>query len=316
MDNKRNNSRKRDRAKDRDREKENITGGRSSAETADTRKRASGSDRSHVAHNTKRKKKGMDGISLTILLVAVCVFVFSAYQLVLTLVPYYSGGEEYDKIKSLAIISDVVDDAADDVEAGVADATKFKVDFDVLMQQNPDTVAWLRFDAPEIISYPVVKSADNNEYLTKTFTANDNKLGAIFMDMRNQSDFQSRNTFIYGHNLKMGGEMFSQLNEYASEDFYKQHPNFYIYTPDGKTRTYQVFAAAVVKDTSDQYNLDYASDEAFSQYIEMCKSASNYQTDAAVDQSSSIVSLSTCTNVNDDERFLLQGVLVSEESAE
>ena len=80
-------------------------------------------------------------------------------------------------------------------------------------------------------------SADNNEYLTKTFSANDNKLGAIFMDMRNQNDFSDRNTFIYGHNMKVGGEMFSQLNEYASEDFYKAHPYFYIYTPDGKTRT-------------------------------------------------------------------------------
>ena len=54
------------------------------------------------------------------------------------------------------------------------------------------------------------------------------------MDMRNQNDFSDRNTFIYGHNMKVGGEMFSQLNEYASEDFYKAHPYFYIYTPDGK----------------------------------------------------------------------------------
>ena len=45
------------------------------------------------------------------------------------------------------------------------------------------------FDEPSIISYPVVKSADNKEYLTKTFTESDNKLGAIFMDMRNTSDF-------------------------------------------------------------------------------------------------------------------------------
>ncbi len=33
----------------------------------------------------------------------------------------------------------------------------FKVDFDVLLQENPDTVAWIRFDEPSIISYPVVK---------------------------------------------------------------------------------------------------------------------------------------------------------------
>ena len=51
-----------------------------------------------------------------------------------------------------------------------------------------------------------MKSADNKEYLTKTFTESDNKLGAIFMDMRNTSDFSDKNTMIYGHNMKIGGE--------------------------------------------------------------------------------------------------------------
>lgn len=49
------------------------------------------------------------------------------------------------------------------------------------------------------------------------------KLGAIFMDMKNKSDFSDRNTMIYGHNLKVGGEMFSQLKKYEEESFYKEH---------------------------------------------------------------------------------------------
>ncbi len=301
----------------------------------------------------RKKKKGWDPLSLTVLLIALCVFVFSAYQLAMMMVPYYTGGEEYDEIKNLAIVSDKIGE-------GVEEAPKFQVDFDKLVQENPDTVAWLRFDQPSIISYPVVKSADNNEYLTKTFSANDNKLGAIFMDMRNQNDFSDRNTFIYGHNMKVGGEMFSQLNEYASEDFYKAHPYFYIYTPDGKTRTYEVFSAGVVKDSAEVYNLNITTDEEFEAYLAECKSTSNYVPDGktrtyevfsagvvkdsaevynlnittdeefeaylaeckstsnyvtspGVDRNSKIVSLSTCTNVNEDERFLLQGVLIKEE---
>ena len=181
-------------------------------------------------HKKPSGKKGVVGEVLTtvILIAAICVFIFSAYQLVLMLVPYYSGGKEYDDVKKLAIIQDDTDkDGGEDKGDG------FKVDFDALLKENPDTVAWLRFDEPAVISYPVVKSADNEEYLTKTFSANDNKLGAIFMDMRNSKEFTDLNTFIYGHNLKVGGEMFSQLNEYASEDFCKAHPYFYIYTPNG-----------------------------------------------------------------------------------
>ena len=254
----------------------------------------------------RKKKKGWDPLSLTVLLIALCVFVFSAYQLAMMMVPYYTGGEEYDEIKNLAIVSDKIGE-------GVEEAPKFQVDFDKLVQENPDTVAWLRFDQPSIISYPVVKSSDNNEYLTKTFSAIENKLGAIFMDMRNQNFFSDRNTFIYGHNMKVGGEMFSQLNEYASEDFYKAHPYFYIYTPDGKTRTYEVFSAGVVKDSAEVYNLNITTDEEFEAYLAECKSTSNYVTSPGVDRNSKIVSLSTCTNVNDDERFLLQGVLIKEE---
>ena len=262
-----------------------------------------GAAQGHSGKKRRRKNKKVDVVSTTILIVAVCVFVFSLYQLVMMMVPYYSGVKEYDKVKDLAITMDK--------DSGKGDG--FQVDFDVLKEQNPDTIAWIRFEEPSVISYPVVKSADNNEYLTKTFTANDNKLGTIFMDMRNNSEFTDRNTFIYGHNLKVGGEMFSQLSEYSSEDFCKEYPNFFIYTPDGKIRTYKVFSAAVVKDTADNYNMTYATEEEYTKYLQMCKETSNYSVDVTLDASSKIVSLSTCTNINDDERFLVQGVLVKEQ---
>lgn len=266
------------------------------------RKRTAGSRPSQKSRG-KKKNAVREAVSITILLVAVCVFVFSLYQLALMLIPYYTGGQEYDKVKSLAIITDK------DADDG---SGEFQVDFDALLAENPDTVAWIRFEEPSIISYPVVKSRDNNEYLTKTFSANDNKLGAIFMDMRNNSSFADRNTMIYGHNLKVGGEMFSQLNEYAKEEFCTEHPYFYIYTPDGKEHTYQVFSAGIVKDTAENYKLSYASDEEWLAYLELCKNSSNYNVDVELNTQSKIVSLSTCTNVNEDERFLLQGVLVEE----
>lgn len=250
----------------------------------------------------KRKKKG--GIELwptLLLIVSVCVFVFSAYRLVTSLIPYYEGGKVYADVKKLAI-------------EGGDEKTGFQVDFEKLLSQNKDTVAWIRFDEPKVISYPVVKSVDNEEYLTKTFVESENKLGAIFMDMRSTSDFSDRNTFIYGHNLNIGGEMFSQLLEYKKEDFAKAHPYFYIYTPDGKQRTYQVFSAAVVEDISDNYTLSFESDEAYEKYLQHCKESSLYQVDTEkpLDRAAKIVSLSTCTNVRDEDRFLVQGILVEE----
>ena len=256
------------------------------------------SERAMSKKKKQQKRARFNVASSVVLVAAVCVFVFSLYQLVSMLVPYYSGGKIYDEIKDLAITAD-------------EDGSGFQVDFDALMKENSDTVAWIRFDEPAIISYPVVKSADNNEYLTKTFTANDNKLGAIFMDMRNSSDFSDRNTFIYGHHLNVGGEMFSELLEYESESFCKDHPNFYIYTPDGHVRTYTVFSAGVVKDTADNYKIEYASDAEYEEYLKLCQDSSNYTVDVELNAQSQIVSLSTCTNVRDDERFLVQGVLTA-----
>ena len=246
----------------------------------------------------KQKRAAFDIISGTILIVAVCVFVFSLYQLVMMLIPYHTGGKEYEEIQDLAITAD-------------SDGTGFSVDFDALLEINPDTIAWIRFDEPSIINYPVVKSADNNEYLTKTFAENDNKLGAIFMDMRNSSDFSDRNTIIYGHHLNVSPDMFSRLHLYEDEEFCKEHPDFYIYTPDGKVRTYTVFSAGVVNAAADNYDIEFASDEEFEQYIELCRESSNYQVDVDVNAQSQIISLSTCTGDQRDERFLLQGVLTA-----
>lgn len=246
----------------------------------------------------KQKRAAFDVLSGTILIVAVCVFVFSLYQLAIMLIPYHTGGQEYEEIQNLAVTAD-------------EDGSGFSVDFDALLEINPDTIAWIRFDEPSIINYPVVKSADNNEYLTKTFAENDNKLGAIFMDKRNSSDFSDRNTIIYGHHLNVSPEMFSRLHLYEDEEFCREHPNFYIYTPDGSVRTYTVFSAGIVNAAANNYDVEFASDEEFEQYIELCRESSNYQVDVEVNAQSQILSLSTCTGDQRDERFLLQGVLTA-----
>ena len=278
-----------------DRRRRRAAHARKRARRAETgRREAGGKGRK----KKNQKRAAFDVVSGTILIVAVCVFAFSLYQLAMMLIPYHTGGQEYKEIQNLAVTAD-------------EDGSGFSVDFDALLEINPDTIAWIRFDEPSIINYPVVKSADNNEYLTKTFAENDNKLGAIFMDMRNSSDFSDRNTIIYGHHLNVSPEMFSRLHLYEDEEFCREHPNFYIYTPDGSVRTYTVFSAGIVNAAANNYDVEFASDEEFEQYIELCRESSNYQVDVEVNAQSQILSLSTCTGDQRDERFLLQGVLTA-----
>ena len=232
------------------------------------------------------------------------MFAVSAYKLYGIFSEYNKGDKEYQKIQDLVINTEKKDDTKEEA---------FSVDFEKLLEMNSDVVGWIRFDEPSEINYPVVQGRDNEEYLKRTFEANTNKLGTLFVDVNNPGDFSGRNTFIYGHNMK-NGSMFAQLLKYKDDSFYKEHPYFHIYTPDGKVRTYEIFSAGVVKDTSDSYIMDYADDAAFQTYIDYIKQQSAYPTSAEVTTASKIVSLSTCTNVRDDERFLVHGVMIKEEA--
>lgn len=256
-------------------------------------------------HRGRRKKKGGSNIvSNIILVIAIVVFAVSAYKLYGIFSEYNKGDKEYQKIQDLVINTEKKDDTKEET---------FSVDFEKLLEMNSDVVGWIRFDEPSEINYPVVQGRDNEEYLKRTFEANTNKLGTLFVDVNNPGDFSGRNTFIYGHNMK-NRSMFAQLLKYKDDSFYKEHPYFYIYTPDGKVRTYEIFSAGVVKDTSDSYIMDYADDAAFQTYIDYIKQQSAYPTSAEVTTASKIVSLSTCTNVRDDERFLVHGVMIKEEA--
>lgn len=256
-------------------------------------------------HRGRRKKKGGSNIvSNIILVIAIVVFAVSAYKLYGIFSEYNKGDKEYQKIQDLVINTEKKDDTKEEA---------FSVDFEKLLEMNSDVVGWIRFDEPSEINYPVVQGRDNEEYLKRTFEANTNKLGTLFVDVNNPGDFSGRNTFIYGHNMK-NGSMFAQLLKYKDDSFYKEHPYFYIYTPDGKVRTYEIFSAGVVKDTSDSYIMDYVDDAAFQTYIDYIKQQSAYPTSAEVTTASKIVSLSTCTNVRDDERFLVHGVMIKEEA--
>ena len=256
-------------------------------------------------HRGRRKKKGGSNIvSNIILVIAIVVFAVSAYKLYGIFSEYNKGDEEYQKIQDLVINTEKKDDTKEET---------FSVDFEKLLEMNSDVVGWIRFDEPSEINYPVVQGRDNEEYLKRTFEASTNKLGTLFVDVNNPGDFSGRNTFIYGHNMK-NGSMFAQLLKYKDDSFYKEHPYFYIYTPDGKVRTYEIFSAGVVKDTSDSYIMDYADDAAFQTYIDYIKQQSAYPTSTEVTTASKIVSLSTCTNVRDDERFLVHGVMIKEEA--
>lgn len=242
-----------------------------------------------------RKARRKNMILNVILVAAIVVFCVSAFKLLQIGKGYKDGQSEYEKVRDVAIKS------ADDKE-------KFRVDFDELMKINDDTVGWIRFyKEPSQINYPVVQGEDNDLYLHKTFSANENTLGAIFVDAAASSDFTDKNTIIYGHRMK-DGSMFRKLEEYKDKDFWKENPYFYIYTPDGREITYKIYSVGQVLDTSDTYLTSFASDEEYQTFLDMTMKEADYDTGVKVTTDDTVVTLSTCTAASDEHRFVVRGV--------
>jgi len=262
--------------------------------------------------NKTGKNRKRSVVSNIILAIAVCIFVFSAYKLISIYSEYHKGDKEYDNI-----VEDAIEIQTPQEEEMVKGEEKPKVhaslivDFEKLKKVNKDVVAWIQFDEPERINYPIVKGEDNDKYLTTTYEGKKNSSGAIFMDANNSGEFADRNTFIYGHNMK-NGSMFGQLRKFKTKDYYEQNPYFYIYTPDGKEVKYQIFAVCIVEDTSRSYTRFYNSDEEYVDYLKYLKSIARYDTGVEVNAESKIVSLSTCTNVSETQRLLVHGVKIGE----
>ena len=263
-------------------------------------------------HHRGRRKSSV--LSNVILVIALAVFAFSAYKLISIYSEYHKGDKEYDNIveEAIEVQTPKGEETEKEQEAQKPKVhVSLKVDFEKLQKANKDVVAWIQFDEPERINYPVVKGEDDDKYLSTTFEGKKNSSGAIFMDANNSGEFADRNTFIYGHNMK-NGSMFGQLRKFKAKDYCEQNPYFYIYTPDGKEVKYQIFAVCIVEDTSRSYTRFYNNDQEYLDYLKYIKSIARYDTGVEVNAESKIVSLSTCTNVSETQRLLVHGVKISE----
>ncbi len=72
-----------------------------------------------------------------------------------------------------------------------------------LKELNSDIVGWITLDDTSI-DFPVVKGADNDDYLDKNYLHEYSTGGSIFLDYRNDALFGDQYSVIYGHNIRSG----------------------------------------------------------------------------------------------------------------
>lgn len=259
-------------------------------------------------------------ISILIPAILVLVILVSGGLFLRDLLEYRAADKVYDKldgfITEAPANSFVPDEEAPEVEVtgAVPDETvhavypKLDIDFDALKDVNGDFVGVLYVPALEL-RYPVVKSRDNNDYLSRTFEGTRNSAGSIFLDMNASISLNDSNSIIFGHNMK-NGSMFGSLQKFLQDDsLAESDPYFYIYQ-DGRILKYRIFAYYTTLVDSDVY-YGFQDAAGYGRYVAKAISSSAYKPATTFDFMGypPMVVLSTCYGSGHVYNFVVHGVL-------
>lgn len=237
----------------------------------------------------KRKNKMISGIAYLVAIVLIAFAGVSAFK------TYSLRSKVKADLKVDKVIQKEVGPVMTKAKDKESDPLK-NLNWDEVKALSPNIVAWITVPGTSV-NYPIMKADDNSFYLTHDYAGNKNDLGSIFIDYRQLTDFSSKNTFIYGHNVLMdiADAKFTELNGYLKQDFYSEHKQVLIYTPE---KVIQGKVLAAHSDTSDTYSntRKFDSDEAFNDYLAFMVKHSVIKSDINSSDVKKIVTLWTCTS--------------------
>lgn len=186
---------------------------------------------------------------------------------------------------------------------------RYVFDFERLQTINSEVIGWIVIEDTEI-DYPVVQAADNEKYIRTGLDGNEHNAGCIFADHRNQTPFWEKNTILYGHNQK-NHKMFHDLVKFLDADFALTHPYFTVYLCDGTVQTWEVAASFLTDSASDVYQVDFYEGHTFADHINYIMPQSKVDFGVHPREDQIFLTLSTCTNENENDRYVVIARLVS-----
>lgn len=232
-------------------------------------------------------------IRKVLLVICVCVFAYSAFQLGSIFYNYYKTEKD-----SEALVENYISEPAKKVEGEKEDPLKRVIDFQKLQERNKDVIGWLYIPDSKI-DEPILKGASNDTYLRMDIDKQSKTAGQVFIDEINSKDFSDDNTIIYGHNMR-NGSRFHDLRYYIEKEFYDEHNLVYIYLPNQTINVYKVYSANIINANSNFYQkgIDYTK------YIQEAQTKAK-QVSKVSDQQKPLILLSTCYGNNTDSRYVV-----------
>ena len=216
------------------------------------------------------------------------------------------------KYNELAIL---VDDTAPSTEYSITlaqdeeEELKVLKKYEAVYQKNKKVVGWLSIPDTKI-DYPVMQTVNNDYYLDHNFDQEYDKNGSIFLDKDCDPGHPNDNMIIYGHHMK-SGKMFGNLNYYAKESYYEEHPyiNFDTIYEEGTYQVMYVFRSQIYNEEDIVFKyykfIDATSEDEFYSNLEEMQAISLYDTGVRAVYGDKLITLSTCDSSANNGRFVV-----------
>lgn len=173
-----------------------------------------------------------------------------------------------------------------------------------LLALNDDLVGWVTIPGT-MIDYPVMHTPNDPEYyLHRDFYQKYSFSGTPFLDADCTVD--SQHWVLYGHHMN-NGTMFADLVDFRDSDFRSTHSTVYIDTLDTRY-TYEVicgFYQEADGDTWTQGYFAYETAEEFAVFQAHCNASALFGSLADATFDDHLLSLVTCSGIDDNIRFVL-----------
>lgn len=184
-----------------------------------------------------------------------------------------------------------------------------------LYELNNDLFGWISIDGTDL-NYPVMKTPDDEEfYLRRGYDKKYSRSGVPFLDK--DCTVEGKNFIVYGHNM-FNGTMFSLLESYSEEAFWKEHPTISFDTlyEEGEYQVVSAFYSRVFYQYETNvfryYDYDDLYDpQDYADYVAWMTKQALYDTGVKIEEDDQLLTLITCSYGSEHERFIVLARKVS-----
>jgi len=238
-------------------------------------------------------------LSLTLTTYFICIFIGSRWYVQRLKINYLSN----DIISSTQILENETPETINpenkipDDNDKYANVSFISVDFKKLLEQNNETVGWIKVNNTNVNS-SIVQHNDNEYYLKHDFNKKYNINGWVYGDYRDDFQYFGTNTIIYAHNMT-NRTMFGSLVWCLKESWYTNEENHYIKlsTPSSNT-IWRIFSIYTIVPEVYYLKTYFDSNEEHQEFLDTLhkRSIYNFKLEEKLTTDDKILTLSTCTD--------------------